>query len=138
MDDLPLPLYGDGSAVRDYLYVIDHCDAIYRVLKDGTPGRAFNIGTEVETSGVELATTLLKLMDKPESLMKFVEDRAGHDYRYSVNATRLRTELGWRPTVSLHVGLERTVAWYRENEGWWRRLKSPEYWEYYRRVYKFK
>jgi dTDP-glucose 4,6-dehydratase len=136
LDDLPLPLYNDGSAVRDHLYVEDHCRALDRVLHDGTLGEVYNVGTGVETSGLEVAEAVLDVMGKPRSLIQFVEDRKGHDYRYALDTSKIRGELGWEAAVALPEGLVRTVDWYRENEAWWRPLKSGEYWDYYRRNYR--
>jgi dTDP-glucose 4,6-dehydratase len=136
IDDLPLPLYNDGSAVRDYVYVEDHCEAIDLVLHESEPGRAYNVGTGVETSGLTAARAVLDLMGKPESLIQFVEDRKGHDYRYALDCARIAQELGWRPRVSFADGLERTVRWYQQNQEWWRPLKDGAYWDYYRRNYR--
>ncbi len=136
LDDLPLPLYRDGSAVRDYLYVEDHCRALDRVLHEGTLGEVYNIGTGVETSGLQVAEAVLDVIGKPRSLIQFVEDRKGHDYRYALDVSKIRGELGWEAAVGLREGLVRTVDWYRENEAWWRPLKSGEYWDYYRRNYR--
>src|SRR6266853_542483 len=131
IDDLPLPLYNDGSAVRDYLHVEDHCRAIDMVLHEAPIGGIFNIGTGVETSGLQVAEAVLEIVGKPKSLIQFVADRPGHDYRYALDIARV-TELGWEPKVSLAEGLERTVNWYLEHPEWWRPLKSGEYWEYYK------
>ena len=135
LDDLPLPLYKDGSAVRDYVYVEDHCRALDLVLHEGEIGEAYNIGTGVETSGLEVAEAVLELMGKPRSLIQFVVDRKGHDYRYALDVGKIRDHLGWEHGVSLAEGLERTVRWYRDHEDWWRPLKSGEYWDFYRRNY---
>ena len=135
IDDLPLPLYNDGSAVRDYIYVEDHCRAIDTVLHEAPIGSVHNVGTGVETSGLQVAEAVLEIMGKPKSLIEFVADRPGHDYRYAVDITRV-TELGWEPKVDLAEGLERTVAWYQEHPEWWRPLKSGEYWDYYKRNYR--
>ena len=135
LDDLPLPLYNDGSAVRDYLYVEDHCRALDLVLHEGEIGEAYNIGTGVETSGLEVAEAVLELVGKPRSLIQFVVDRKGHDYRYALDVGKIRDHLGWEHGVSLAEGLERTVRWYRDHEDWWRPLKSGEYWDFYRRNY---
>jgi len=135
LDGRPLPLYNDGSAVRDYIYVEDHCRAIDLVLHEAEPGEVFNVGTETETSGKEVAHAVLEILDKPESLIEYVRDRPGHDYRYALDVSKLR-HLGWEPAVSFRDGLERTVRWYQDNEAWWRPLKSGEYWDYYRRNYK--
>jgi len=135
IDDLPLPLYNDGSAVRDYIYVEDHCRAIDTVLHEAPIGSVHNVGTGVETSGVQVAEAVLEIMGKPKSLIEFVADRPGHDYRYAVDITRV-TELGWEPKVNLAEGLDRTVVWYQEHPEWWRPLKSGEYWDYYKRNYR--
>jgi dTDP-glucose 4,6-dehydratase len=136
IDDMPLPLYNDGSAVRDYLYVEDHCRAIDRVLHEGRPGEAYNIGTGRETSGNEVAHAVCRVMGKPESLIQYVADRPGHDYRYAVDTAKIERELSWSAEVDFEEGVRRTVAWYREHEGWWRPLKSGEYWDYYKRNYR--
>jgi dTDP-glucose 4,6-dehydratase len=135
IDDLPLPLYNDGSAVRDYVYVEDHCRAIDMVLHEAPIGAVFNVGTGVETSGLHVAEAVLEIMGKPKSLIDFVADRPGHDYRYALDIARV-TELGWEPRTSLAEGLERTVNWYLKHPEWWRPLKSGEYWEYYKRNYR--
>jgi len=121
IDDLRLPLYNDGSAVRDFVYVEDHCRAIDLVLHQAPAGEVYNVGTGAETSGRQVA--------------EFVADRPGHDYRYALDIARI-TELGWEPRVGFAEGLERTVRWYQDNEPWWRPLKSGEYWEFYKRNYR--
>ena len=130
-----LPLYNDGSAVRDFIYVEDHCRAIDLVLHEAPAGGVYNVGTGRETSGLEVANAVLEIMAKPRTLIEFVADRPGHDYRYAVDVARI-TELGWEPKVPFAEGLERTVRWYEQNAEWWRPLKSGEYWEYYRRNYR--
>jgi dTDP-glucose 4,6-dehydratase len=135
IDDLTLPLYNDGSAVRDYVFVEDHCSAIDQVLHEAPLGNVYNIGTGVETSGLQVAEAVLAIMGKPKSLIEFVADRPGHDYRYALDISRI-TALGWEPQVELGEGLERTVRWYVDHPDWWRPLKSGEYWEYYRRNYR--
>jgi len=135
IDDRPLPLYNDGSAVRDYVFVEDHCRAIDQVLHEAPVGNVYNIGTGVETSGLQVAEAVLAIMGKPKSLIEFVADRPGHDYRYALDISRI-TALGWEPQVELGEGLERTVRWYVDHPEWWRPLKSGEYWEYYRRNYR--
>jgi dTDP-glucose 4,6-dehydratase len=135
IDDLPLPLYKDGSAVRDYIYVDDHCRAIDLVLHEAPVGDVYNVGTGTETTGLQVAEAVLEMMGKPRSLIEFVADRPGHDYRYAMDITKI-TALGWEPQVTFAEGLERTVRWYREHPDWWRPLKSGEYWEYYRRNYR--
>ncbi|HUZ89880.1 MAG TPA: dTDP-glucose 4,6-dehydratase [Candidatus Acidoferrales bacterium] len=134
IDDLPLPLYNDGSAVRDYVFVEDHCRAIDLVLHEAPAGEVYNVGTGVETSGNEIAQSVLELLNKPRQLIEYVKDRPGHDYRYAVDTRKLRA-LGWEPRIALGDGLQQTVDWYRENQAWWRRVKSGDYWDYYRRNY---
>jgi dTDP-glucose 4,6-dehydratase len=126
----PLPIYGDGSNVRDWLYVEDHADALLLVLEKGWLGRSYNIGGENERTNLELVRTLCAILDdmrpKPRGSyadqISFVADRPGHDARYAIDPTRIREELGWRPSVTVEEGLRRTVAWYLENEEWWRPL----------------
>ena len=134
LQDLPLPIYGDGSAVRDYLYVDDHVSAIARILWKGEPGSSYNIGTGSEVSGVAIADLVLQLCKKPRSLRHFVKDRAGHDYRYALDTRRTRP-LGWEPQVKLADGMRQTVDWYLKNDAWWRQRKSEEFWQFYRRNY---
>ena len=130
----PLPIYGDGSNVRDWLYVEDHADALLCVLENGTIGRSYNIGGENERSNLELVQTLCALLDaaRPRDtgsysdLITFVTDRPGHDARYAIDPTRIRNELGWRPSVTVEEGLARTVDWYLANEDWWRALQSRD------------
>jgi len=135
MDGLRLPLYNDGTAVRDFIYVEDHCRAIDLVLHEAPAGNVYNVGTGGETSGLQVAEAVLDIMGKPRSLIEFVADRPGHDYRYAVDIAKI-TALGWEPQVTFPEGLERTVRWYEEHPEWWRPLKSGEYWEYYRRNYR--
>ena len=135
IDNMKLPLYNDGSAVRDYVYVEDHCRAIDMVLHEAPLGCVYNVGTGAETTGLHVAEAVLEIMGKPRSLIEFVADRPGHDYRYALDVSRI-TELGWEPQVTFAEGLERTVRWYEKNQDWWRPLKSGEYWEYYKRNYR--
>ncbi|MFB3879883.1 MAG: dTDP-glucose 4,6-dehydratase [Armatimonadota bacterium] len=134
LDDIQLPLYGDGLNVRDWLYVDDHCSGIDTVLRKGVPGEAYNLGADQERTNLELTKRILELTGKGEELIRHVTDRPGHDRRYSVDSAKARA-LGWRPTVGFEEGLRRTVAWYRENEAWWRRIKDGSYREYYRQMY---
>ncbi|MGC8826039.1 MAG: dTDP-glucose 4,6-dehydratase [Anaerolineae bacterium] len=134
IDDLPLPLYGDGTQQRDYQYVLDHCEGIDIVLHHGKLGEAYNLGTGVETRNIDMARMILRLLGKPESLIQFVKDRPGHDRRYSINCDKIKA-LGWRSRHTFEEALEKTVRWYVEHEEWWRPLKSGEYKEYYRRQY---
>ncbi len=136
IDGLPLPLYNDGSAVRDYVHVDDHCRAIDLVLHEAPlSDPVYNIGTGAETSGNQVANAVLEIMGKPKSLIQYVADRPGHDYRYALDLARI-TDLGWEPQVTFAEGLERTVRWYVDNQDWWRPLKSGEYWEYYKKNYR--
>lgn len=134
IDDQPLPLYGDGLQIRDWLFVDDHCDAIAAVLSDGEPGMIYNVGGGAEVTNLELTRAILKLMDKPMSLVRHVADRPGHDRRYSLDSSRLRG-LGWTPSADFESGLRATVDWYRDHPDWWRPLKSGAYRDYYRRQY---
>jgi len=135
LQDLPLPIYGNGSAVRDYLYVEDHVSGIARILWKGEPGGAYNIATGTEVSGVVIADTVLKLCGKPSALKHFVKDRPGHDYRYAVDTRKLRP-LGWEPAVRVSEGLRLTVDWYRRNDAWWRSRKSADFWRFYEENYR--
>jgi dTDP-glucose 4,6-dehydratase len=134
IDNLPLPIYGDGLQVRDYQYVIDHCEGIDVVLHRGQVGAAYNVGTEIETRNIDMARNLLDILGKPHSLLQYVTDRAGHDRRYALDCSKLRA-LGWTSRHSFDEALEKTVRWYLENPDWWRPIKSGEYLEYYRRQY---
>ena len=135
IDDLRLPLYNDGSAVRDFIYVEDHCRAIDLVLHEAPAGAVYNVGTGMETSGKEMALAVLETIGKPQGLIEFVADRPGHDYRYALDVSRI-TELGWEPRVPLAEGLQLTVDWYQRHPEWWRPLKTGEYWDYYKRNYR--
>lgn len=129
-----LPIYGDGSNVRDWLYVEDHADALLTVIRHGKIGRSYNIGGENERTNLELVTTLCRILDnlRPrdggpyENLITFVTDRPGHDARYAIDPTRIRDELGWRPSVTIEEGLRKTVQWYLDNEDWWRPLQKRD------------
>jgi dTDP-glucose 4,6-dehydratase len=134
LDNIPLPIYGDGRQVRDYQYVMDHCEGIDVVLHKGQFGEIYNVGTEVETPNIEMACKILDILDKPHSLIAHVTDRAGHDRRYALDCAKLRA-LGWRSRHSFDEALEHTVRWFVENETWWRPIKSGEYLEYYRKQY---
>jgi dTDP-glucose 4,6-dehydratase len=134
IDDLPLPLYGDGRQMRDYQYVLDHCEGIDTVLHRGQPGEIYNVGSEAETENIVMARAILDLLGKPHSLIQPVKDRPGHDRRYSLDCTKLRA-LGWRPRHDFWRAIEKTVRWYVDNPWWWRKIKSGAYMEYYRRQY---
>lgn len=134
LEDLPLPLYGDGRNVRDWLYVLDHCVALDLVLHKGTEGEVYNIGGGTEIENIALTRRVLALLGKPESLIQPVPDRLGHDRRYALDTTRIRT-LGWKPGHDFETALRETVEWYRTHEAWWRPLKSGAFKEYYGRQY---
>jgi dTDP-glucose 4,6-dehydratase len=134
IDEQPLPLYGNGRQRRDWLAVQDHCAAIERILSDGEPGQVYNIGGGNERENLSVAEQLLTLLGKPRSLIRFVEDRPGHDRRYAVNCRKMM-KLGWQPTVPFNEGLKATAEWYRQNESWWRPIKSGEFRAYYEAMY---
>jgi dTDP-glucose 4,6-dehydratase len=134
IDDLPLPLYGDGRQMRDYQYVLDHCEGIDLVLHRGQLGQIYNLGTGVETENIVLAHAILNLLGKPYSLIRHVSDRPGHDRRYSLNVEKIRA-LGWQSRHTFEQAIELTVRWYVENEWWWRRIKSGEYMRFYKQWY---
>ena len=135
IDDLPLPVYGDGSQVRDHLYVEDHCSAIDLVLHQGEIGGIYNVGGENDATGLEVAKVILKRLGKDESLLTFVTDRSGHDQRYALDSSKVQA-LGWQPASDFRVAMERTVDWYVENESWWREIKErQDYKDYYQRNY---
>jgi dTDP-glucose 4,6-dehydratase len=130
----PLPVYGDGRQIRDWLWVEDHCAGIELVLREGAPGEVYNVGGDDERENVEIVARILELTGADESLVRHVEDRAGHDRRYSLDTGRLRA-LGWAPQKRFDEGIADTVAWYRDNRSWWEPIKSGEYREYYERQY---
>jgi dTDP-glucose 4,6-dehydratase len=134
LDDQPLPLYGQGLQVRDRLLVDDHCQALDLLLHQGELGEAYNIAAGNERPNIEVAEAILDMLEKPRSLIRFVEDRPGHDERYSMDATKIRA-LGWTPTHDFQAALERTVTWYRDNRWWWEKAKSGAWRDYYERQY---
>jgi dTDP-glucose 4,6-dehydratase len=131
----PLPVYGDGRQVRNWLYVDDFCRAIDTVLEGGRPGETYNAGGPDECENLDVVKRILELTGHDESLIEYVTDRPGHDRRYSLGYEKLRSELGWEPRVRFADGLERTVDWYRENEWWWAPIRSGAYRDYYERQY---
>jgi len=134
MDDIPIPIYGDGMQMRDYQYVSDHCEGIDVVLHRGVAGEAYNVGTSVETRNIDMAHKILDLLGKPRSLITYVKDRAGHDRRYALDTDKLRA-LGWQSNHTFDQALEKTVKWYVDNPAWWRPIKSGEYRDYYHKQY---
>jgi len=135
LNDKPLPLYGDGLQVRDWLHVEDHCDAIAVVLERGQPGEIYNIGGNCERANIEIVKTILHILDKPESLISYVKDRPGHDRRYAIDNTKIQAELGWQPKYLFENGIKETIKWYLENMEWMERVTSGEYALYYKSMY---
>lgn len=135
LHDKELPIYGDGLNVRDWLHVEDHCQAIDLVLHKGRNGEVYNVGGNNERTNIEIVKTILKQLGKPESLIKFVKDRPGHDLRYAIDATKLHEELGWKPKYTFETGIEQTIKWYLDNQEWWQNIISGEYQEYFKSQY---
>ncbi|HHY99819.1 MAG TPA: dTDP-glucose 4,6-dehydratase [Tissierellia bacterium] len=135
LNDKPLPVYGKGENVRDWLYVEDHCVAIDLIIHKGRLGEVYNIGGHNEMSNLEVVRTILRELNKPESLIKFVKDRPGHDLRYAIDPTKIKNELGWEPTTSFYEGIKKTIKWYLDNRSWWENIISGEYQSYYERMY---
>ncbi|HHX15916.1 MAG TPA: dTDP-glucose 4,6-dehydratase [Fibrobacter sp.] len=133
--DKPLPVYGDGLNVRDWLYVKDHCSAIDLIIHEGRVGEVYNVGGHNEMTNIDIVKLILKGLDKPESLIKFVEDRAGHDRRYGIDPTKIHNELGWLPETKFADGIKKTIRWYLDNKAWWEKILSGEYQNYYEKMY---
>src|SRR5687767_2189745 len=130
LNDQPIPVYGDGRNVRDWIYVEDHCRAILLALQKGTPGGVYNIGARNEQRNIDVVESLLRTLDKPRSLITFVKDRPGHDRRYAIDPSRTESELGWQPLESWESGLKKTIEWYQQNSQWIERTRSGSYREY--------
>lgn len=135
LEDRELPVYGDGLQVRDWLYVEDHCRGVWAALERGRPGEVYNFGGGDERPNLEVVRAILRLLGKPESLIRFVKDRPGHDRRYAIDFSKARRDLGWSPRVPFEEGLAATVAWYRDNPGWVARARGGEYRRYYEKHY---
>ena len=135
IEDKKLPIYGDGKNIRDWLYVEDHCDAIQYLIDNGEVGEIYNIGGGNELTNIEITNLILKETNKPESLKQFVKDRLGHDRRYSLNCEKLAS-IGWQPKQVFPKAMKFTIDWYKQNEKWWKPLKSGEYLKYYKEHYK--
>jgi dTDP-glucose 4,6-dehydratase len=133
--DRPLPVYGDGKNVRDWIHVKDHCEAIDLIIHEGKEGEIYNIGGENERSNIEVVKMILKELSKPESLIKFVKDRPGHDRRYALDITKMKEEFDWSPKISFEEGLRSTIKWYLENRNWWEEIINGEYMKYYEKMY---
>jgi dTDP-glucose 4,6-dehydratase len=135
LEDKPLPVYGDGMNVRDWIYVEDHCRAIDLIMHRGREGEVYNIGANNELPNIEIVKIILKRLNKPESLIKFVEDRPGHDLRYAIDSGKLRDELEWDIIYPFEGGIDLTIRWYVEHQEWWEKIKSGEYLRYYEKMY---
>lgn len=133
--DKPLPVYGEGLNVRDWLYVEDHCTAIDLILCKGKPGQVYNIGGHNERRNIDIVKTILAILGKPESLITHVTDRKGHDQRYAIDPTFIHQELGWLPQTKFEDGIRKTVQWYLDNKPWWENIVNGEYRKYYERMY---
>jgi dTDP-glucose 4,6-dehydratase len=130
-----IPVYGDGQNVRDWIYVDDHCRAILLAMERGRSGAVYNIGARNERRNIDVVQSLLGLLGKPDSLIRFVKDRLGHDRRYAIDPALVETELGWRPQETWEGGLQKTIDWYQGNQEWLERARSGEYRQYYRNQY---
>jgi dTDP-glucose 4,6-dehydratase len=135
VEDKEVPVYGDGLNVRDWIYVEDHCRALDQVLHQGQEGEVYNVGGRSERTNLSVVQTVLDHLGKPHSLIRFVKDRPGHDRRYAIDFSKIERDLSWRPRVSFEEGIRLTVDWYQEHRPWWRKIKSGEYVNYYRRMY---
>lgn len=133
--DEPIPVYGDGKNVRDWIYVDDHCRGILCVLERGKPGGIYNIGARNARQNLEVVTSILNAMGKPTSLIRYVKDRPGHDRRYAIDSSRMESELGWKPRETWESGLAKTIRWYQDNTAWVERARSGAYREYYSKQY---
>ncbi len=135
LHDKPLPVYGDGKNVRDWLYVEDHCRAIDLIIHNGEIGQVYNVGGHNEMANIDIVKLICKELDKPESLITFVEDRKGHDRRYAIDPTFIHEKLGWLPETKFEDGIKKTVKWYLEHQDWWEEIISGEYQNYYKKMY---
>lgn len=133
--DEKLPVYGNGENVRDWLHVEDHCRAIDLIVRNGRVGEVYNVGGHNERTNLEVVKTILKALDKPESLIEYVTDRPGHDMRYAIDPTKLETELGWKPKYNFETGIQQTIEWYLNNQEWWKNILSGEYKQYFEKQY---
>ena len=135
LHDKPLPVYGEGINVRDWLYVEDHCRAIDLIVRQGTVGEVYNVGGHNEMRNIDIVKLICKELGKPESLITYVTDRKGHDMRYAIDPSKIHAELGWLPETKFEDGLKKTIHWYLENEDWWEPIISGEYMQYYEKMY---
>ena len=133
--DEKLPVYGDGANVRDWLYVLDHCKAIDLIIRHGKVGETYNIGGHNERSNLQVVKTVLNAVNKPESLITYVQDRKGHDRRYAIDPAKIENELGWKPEENFDTGIAKTIQWYLDNEDWWKNILSGDYQNYFQKMY---
>ncbi len=134
-DNKPLPVYGEGANIRDWIHVKDHCSAINLVLQNGKDGEVYNIGGENEWKNIDIVKAILDILDKPESLITFVKDRPGHDFRYAIDPSKIKRELGWNPEYTFKTGLEETIKWYIDHQSWIDDCTSGQYQHYYEKMY---
>lgn len=135
LNDKPLPVYGDGKNVRDWLYVEDHCKAIDLIIHKGRIGEIYNVGGHNEMPNIDIVKLICHALSKPEALITYVNDRKGHDLRYAINPEKIHRELGWLPETSFSGGIEKTISWYLDNKNWWQRIVDGEYKNYYQKMY---
>lgn len=133
--DQSLPVYGKGENVRDWLHVYDHCTAIYAIVQDGKIGEVYNIGGNNERTNLEVVRTILRELNKPETLISYVTDRPGHDLRYAIDSAKLQSELAWKPAYNFDTGMQETIRWYLNNKPWWGNILRGQYQDYYERMY---
>lgn len=136
LENKPLPVYGTGENVRDWIYVEDHCAGVFSALQKGLSGEVYNLGGRSERKNIDVVRSILKILNKDDSLIRMVEDRKGHDWRYAIDCSKAETELNWAPTVVFEEGLEKTIKWYIENSIWWKEVKSGEHQRFYESYYK--
>lgn len=136
LEDKKVPLYGDGNNVREWIHTSDHCRAVDTILHEGKVGEVYNIGSGVEKSNLEITKLILENLNYGEDMIEWVKDRPGHDRRYAIDHSKLTKELGWEPEKRFEEGIKETIEWYKENEWWWKKLKSGEYLEYYKKQYR--
>ncbi|MGE4232483.1 MAG: dTDP-glucose 4,6-dehydratase [Bacteriovoracia bacterium] len=135
LEDKSLPVYGNGKNIRDWIFVTDHCEGVMRVFESGKPGEVYNFGGHSEKRNIEVVKEILRILGKPESLIRYVEDRKGHDWRYAIDCSKAEKELSWKPTVTFEQGLIKTIDWYLSNKPWWLDVKAGSYREFYDHYY---
>ncbi len=135
LENKKVPIYGEGKNVRDWIHVDDHNRGVELIIQKGRPGETYCLGSNQEISNLDLTKKILKLMNRGEEMIAYVQDRPGHDLRYAMDYAKAKTELGWRPVINFDDGLKKTIAWYQDNKSWWQKIKSGEYQEYYRQQY---